>query len=57
MDQRWSSDGDAMEQHRIYDLVSSLKLRSEKQGKNCIIKSFLLLLQPITRNTHKLSKL
>ena len=57
MDNRWSSDGPVMEQPRIYNLVSSLKLRSEKQGKNCIIKTFLLLLQPINKTTHKLSKL
>ena len=57
MEQRWTSDGAVMEQPRIYNLVSSLKLRSEKQGKNCIIKTFVLLLQPINKTTHKLSKL
>ncbi len=58
MDNRWSSDGPVMEQPRIYDLVSSSKLRNKKNKKKknyCIHKTFLLPLQPI-KDIHKNKK-
>ena len=58
MDKRWSCDGTVMEQDRIYDLVSSSKLRNKKNKKKknyCIHKTFLLPLQPI-KDIHKNKK-
>ena len=49
-------DGPVMEQPRIYDLVSSSKLRNKKNKKRktiVFIKLFLLPLQPI-KDIHKI---
>ena len=56
MEQRWTSDGATSDLKPCFFFKTKVQ-KNEKKGKNCIIKTFLLLLQPITRNTHKLSKL
>ena len=56
MEQRWTSDGATSDLKPCYSFKTKVQ-KNEKKGKNCIIKTFLLLLQPINKTTHKISKL
>ena len=56
MEQRWTSDGATSDFLPCF-FFESKEQKNEKKGKNCIIRTFLLLLRPINKTTHKLSKL
>ena len=53
---RWNCDGATSDLQHCFFFKTKVQ-KNDKKGKNCIIKTFLLLLQPINKTTHKLSKL